>query len=168
MHDKKTAYAVFDGHTSGDMKAYVYKTSDFGKTWKSITTNEIEIFARNIQEDYVNPDLLFLGTEFGLYITIDGGKKWTKFTNKVPSTAIHFIDLQKTTSDLVLGTHGRGVIIIDDISPLRSINKQVLSKKLHFFKANLYMDDQNGFAGSGGSFGAETQFVGANPNSGFK
>ena len=74
VHNKQTAYAVFDGHVSGDMKAYVYKTSDFGKTWSSIATDEIEIFARNIQEDFVNPDLLFLGTELGLYITINGGK----------------------------------------------------------------------------------------------
>ena len=122
VHNKQTAYAVFDGHVSGDMKAYVYKTSDFGKTWSSIATDEIEIFARNIQEDFVNPDLLFLGTELGLYITINGGKKWSKFTNKVPPVAIHFIALQKQTNDLVLGTHGRGVIIIDDISPLRSLN----------------------------------------------
>ena len=146
------------------MKAYVYKTSDFGKTWSSIATDEIEIFARNIQEDFENPDLLFLGTELGLYITINGGKKWSKFTNKVPPVAIHFIALQKQTNDLVLGTHGRGVIIIDDISPLRSINKDVLSKKLHFFDSDVFhMSDKSGSFGNG--FGAETQFVGDNPSS---
>ena len=164
VHNKQTAYAVFDGHVSGDMKAYVYKTSDFGKTWSSIATDEIEIFARNIQEDFENPDLLFLGTELGLYITINGGKKWSKFTNKVPPVAIHFIALQKQTNDLVLGTHGRGVIIIDDISPLRSINKDVLSKKLHFFDSDVFhMSDKSGSFGNG--FGAETQFVGDNPSS---
>ncbi len=166
VHNKKTAYAVFDGHTSGDMKAYVYKTSDFGQTWKSIVTDDIEIFARNIQEDYVNPDLLFLGTEFGLYITIDGGKSWSKFKNKVPSAAIHFIALQNKTNDLVLGTHGRGVIIIDDISPLRKINNEILSKKLHFFASDTtFMSDKNGFLGDGGYFGSETQFAGDNPSS---
>ncbi|EDP70896.1 glycosyl hydrolase, BNR repeat [Flavobacteriales bacterium ALC-1] len=162
VHNKGTAYAVFDGHTMNDMNPYVYKTSDFGKTWVSITTPEIESFARNIQEDYVNPNLLFLGTEFGLYITLDGGKSWSKFTNNVPAVAIHFIDLQKRTNDLVLGTHGRGVIIIDDISPLREITPEIMTKKLHFFASKpTVMVDQGGFSGS---FGAETQFVGRNPS----
>ncbi len=162
VHDKGTAYAVFDGHTMNDMNPYVYKTTDYGKTWTSITTPEISGFARNIQEDYVNPNLLFLGTEFGLYITLDGGQSWSKFTNNVPAVAIHFIDLQKRTNDLVLGTHGRGIIIIDDISPLREINPEVLNKKVHFFESKpTVMIDQSGFAGS---FGAETQFVGRNPS----
>ncbi|WP_299122952.1 hypothetical protein [uncultured Winogradskyella sp.] len=162
VHDKGTAYAVFDGHTMNDMNPYVYKTSDFGATWTSITTPEIKSFARNIQEDYVNPNLLFLGTEFGLYITLDGGKSWSKFTNNVPAVAIHFIDLQKRTNDLVLGTHGRGVIIIDDISPLREITPEIMTKKVHFFESKpTVMVDQSGFAGS---FGTETQFVGRNPS----
>ncbi len=163
VHGKGTAYAVFDGHTSGDMKAYAYKTTDYGQTWTNIITDDVEIFARNIQEDYVNPDLLFLGTEFGLYITIDGGKQWAKFTNNMPATAVHFIDLQKRTNDLVMGTHGRGVIIIDDISPLRQINKDAMAKKLHFFESKVAeMNDNSGSFGNG--FGAETQFVGRNPS----
>lgn len=160
VHDKATAYAVFEGHTTGDMNPYAYKTTDYGKTWTNIISNDVVGFARNIQEDYENPNLLFLGTEFGLYITIDGGQNWSKFTKNMPSVAVHFIDLQKCTNDLVMGTHGRGVIIIDDISPLRSINSEVLSKKLHFFDSKpSVMRDQSGFAGS---FGVETQFVGAN------
>ena len=163
VHGKGTAYAVFDGHTTGDMKAYAYKTTDYGKTWTNIITDDVEIFARNIQEDYVNPDVLYLGTEFGLYITIDGGKKWAKFTNNMPATAVHFIDLQKRTNDLVMGTHGRGVIIIDDISPLREINQDAMSKKLHFFNSEVAeMNDNSGSFGNG--FGAETQFVGQNPS----
>lgn len=162
VHDKGTAYAVFDGHTSGDMNPYAYKTTDFGQTWTNIISDDVVGFARNIQEDYVNPDLLFLGTEFGLYITNNGGKSWGKFTNNMPSVAVHFIDLQKRTNDLVMGTHGRGVIIIDDISPLRSINKDALSEKLHFFDSKpMVMHDQSGFSGS---FGDETQFVGGNPS----
>lgn len=157
--DAGTAYAVFDGHTSGDMTPYTYKTSDFGKTWTSILTEEVVGFVRNIQEDYVNPDLLFLGTEFGLYITTDGGKKWNKFTNNMPAVAVHFIDLQKSTNDLVMGTHGRGVIIIDDISPLREINEEILAKDLHFFaNAPTVINEKSDFAAN---FGSETQFVGA-------
>lgn len=160
VHNKGTAYAVFDGHTSGDMNAYAYKTTDYGQTWTNIISDDIVGFARNIQEDYVNEDLLFLGTEFGLYITTDGGKSWGKFTNNMPSVAVHFIDLQKKTNDLVMGTHGRGVIIIDDISPLREINDKTLSEKLHFFESDpMVMNDQSGFSGS---FGYETQFIGGN------
>lgn len=162
VFNKGTAYAVFDGHTMNDQNPYAYKTTDFGKTWTNIITDDIEGFARNIQEDYENPDLLFLGTEFGLYITIDGGKKWNEFENNMPAVAVHFIDLQKETSDLVLGTHGRGIIIIDDISPLREINQEVLTKNVHFFKnkpTTIY--EGSGFSGN---FGSETQFVGRNPS----
>ena len=109
-----------------------------------------------------NENLLFLGTEFGLYITADGGKHWEKFTKNVPPVAVHFIDLQKQTNDLVLGTHGRGIIIIEDISPLREITTEVLKSKLHFFSSKpMKLSDESGFAGS---FGAETQFVGENAN----
>lgn len=162
VHDKGTAYAVFDGHTMNDKTPYAYKTSDYGQTWTSIITSDIKGFARNIQEDYVNPDLLFLGTEFGLYITTDGGKSWNKFTNNMPAVAVLFIDLQKRTNDLVMGTHGRGIIIIDDISPLRELTPEVTEQEVHFFESNpAVMDDQSGFSGS---FGDETQFVGANPS----
>ena len=162
VFNKGTAYAVFDGHTMNDMKPYAYKTTDFGKTWTNIISDDVYGFVRNIQEDYVNPDLLFLGTEFGLYITTNGGKHWNKFTNNMPATAVHFIDLQKRTNDLVMGTHGRGVIILDDISPLREINDEVLNKKVHFFKSkHTVMYEEGSFAGS---FGAETQFVGSNPS----
>ena len=162
VFDKGTAYAVFDGHTMNNMNPYAYKTTDFGKTWTNIITDEINGFVRNIQEDYVNPDLLFLGTEFGLYITVDGGKHWNKFKNNMPAVAVHFIDLQKRTNDLVMGTHGRGVIIIDDISPLREINQEVLQKKVYFFKSKpTIINEESNFSGS---FGAETQFVGRNPS----
>jgi len=162
VHNKGTAYAVFDGHSSGDMKPYAMKTLDYGKTWKSIISDDIDnrAFVRNIQEDYVNEDLLFLGTEFGLYVTIDGGNNWSHFTNNMPPVAVHFIDLQKQTNDIVMGTHGRGVIIIDDISPLRELDQSVLAKDLHFFKNKPFtMVEESGFSGS---FGAETQFVGGN------
>lgn len=161
-HSKGTAYAVFDGHAQNDMKPYVYKTSDFGKTWKSLVTDDIIGFARNIQEDYENEDLLYLGTEFGLFITIDGGKNWSRFTNNMPATAVHFIDLQKKTNDLVLGTHGRGVIIVDDISPLRQINQDVLKKDVHFFTTKPGIIKEEGGFGGGST---ELQFVGSNPSS---
>lgn len=160
--NKGSAYAVFDGHTMNDTKPYAFKTTDFGKTWTNIISNDVTGFVRNIQEDYVNPDLLFLGTEFGLFITVDGGKNWSKFTNNVPAVAVHFIDLHKRTNDLVLATHGRGIIIIDDISPLREINQDILQKNVHFFdiKPTVIYEEGN----FSGSFGTETQFTGANPS----
>ena len=161
VHDENTAYVVFDGHTSGDMKAYAFKTTDLGKTWTNIIPNDdVTGFARNIQEDYVNKDLLFLGTELGLYITINGGDKWSKFTKNVPPVAIHYIELQANTNDLVMGTHGRGVIIIDDISPLREINETNLSNKLYFFERDEFEIQE--FGGFADNFGRETQFIGAN------
>lgn len=162
VHDRGTAYAVFEGHTRGDRTPYVYKTTDYGVSWTSIVTEDIKAFVRNIQEDYINPDLLFLGTEMGLYITNNGGQTWSHFTKNLPPVAIHHIELQKQTNDLVMGTHGRGVIIIDDISPLRSIGEEELASKLHFFKpTGLVMRDKSyGFVEN---FGTETQFVGENP-----
>ena len=161
VHDENTAYVVFDGHTTGDMKAYAYKTTDLGKTWTNIIPNDDVIgFTRNIQEDYVNEDLLFLGTELGLYVTINGGDKWSKFTKNVPPVAIHYIELQSNTNDLVMGTHGRGVIIIDDISPLREINETNLSNKLYFFERDEFEIQE--FGGFADNFGRETQFIGPN------
>jgi photosystem II stability/assembly factor-like uncharacterized protein len=161
VHGEGTAYAVFDGHTQNDMNTYVYKTTDFGQNWKSIVTEDIYGFARNIQEDYEKEDLLFLGTEAGLYITINGGKNWSKFTNNMPSTAVHYIELQKQTSDIVVGTHGRGIIIIDDISPLREIDQEVLAKDVHFFQTKPAMFvEENGFGGTS----TEMEYVGPNPS----
>jgi hypothetical protein len=143
------------------MKAYAFKTTDLGKTWTNIIPNDdVTGFTRNIQEDYVNKDLLFLGTELGLYITINGGDKWSKFTKNVPPVAIHYIELQANTNDLVMGTHGRGVIIIDDISPLREINETNLSNKLYFFERDEFEIQE--FGGFADNFGRETQFIGAN------
>jgi len=162
VHGKGTAYAVFEGHTTGDLKPYALKTTDYGKTWNSIISNDIDThaFVRNIQEDYVNEDLLFLGTELGLYVSIDGGKNWSHFTNNMPLVAVHYIELHKKTNDLVMGTHGRGVIIIDDISPLRELDQSVLAKEVHFFKNTPFtMLEDSGFSGS---FGIETQFMGEN------
>jgi hypothetical protein len=157
--NKGTAYAVFDGHTQNDSKPYAYKTTDFGKTWKSIISPDVVGFVRNIQEDYKNENLLFLGTELGLYITVDGGINWSKFDNNMPSVAVHWIDMHPKTNDLVMGTHGRGVIIIDDISPLRQIKPEMLSKEVYFFDSKPFvMPEESTFGGTSSS----NQFVGDN------
>lgn len=160
-HDMMTAYVVFDGHTSGDMKPYVYKTTNGGKTWQSIITDEVPIFARSIQEDFVNPDLLYLGTEAGLYVTVNGGKSWSQFTNNMPAVAVHHVELHKRDHSLVMGTHGRGIIIIDDITPLRQLTPEVVKEKVHFFETEpQIMNEGAGFGG----YGLMGEFVGANPS----
>jgi photosystem II stability/assembly factor-like uncharacterized protein len=164
VHGEGTAYAVFNAYTRGDMKPYAYKTTDFGETWVSIISDDIPVFARSIQEDFENEDLLFLGTEFGLYVTLDGGKSWSRFDNNVPAVAIHHLEMHPKTNDIVMGTHGRGVIIIDDVSPLREISQEVLDKKLHFFESKPFVMKE-----SSGSFGEksgyQTEWYGRNPSS---
>ncbi|SFF27846.1 WD40/YVTN/BNR-like repeat-containing protein [Thermoflexibacter ruber] len=159
--DKNICYVVFEGHTQNDMTPYVYKTTDMGKTWKSLVTPDIKGFTRNIKEDLENPNLLFLGTEVGLFITVDGGQNWSQFTNNMPSVAVHYITIHPETNDLVMGTHGRGIIIIDDISPLRQITNENISKNVYFFKTKpTVLRDDTPFS-EGGDMG---EYVGANPN----
>jgi hypothetical protein len=157
-----TAYAIFDGHTKNDYQAYAFKTTDFGKTWNSIISKDIDGFTRSLQEDYVNENLLFLGTEKGLYITIDGGKNWSKFENDMPAAPVFYIDLHKKTNDLVMATHGRGIIIIDDISVLRQITQNIVNKDVHFFETKAFPKlEESSFGGTA----SELEFVGENPNS---
>ena len=165
VHGKEIAYAVFDGHTKNDYTAYVYKTVDFGKTWQSIATSEITAFARNIQEDYANKNLLYVGAENGLYITLNGGKTWSAFTNNFPKVAVHYLELHPTKHSLVAATHGRGIIILDDVRPLRNINEGLLTKNLSFFETDRFtLPEKSNFGGTA----AENQFVGDNPSSNAK
>jgi photosystem II stability/assembly factor-like uncharacterized protein len=163
VHGSGTAYAVFNAYTRGDKKPYAYKTTDFGQTWTNIISDDVPIFARSIQEDLVNENLLFLGTEFGLYVTLDGGRGWSRYDKNVPPVAIHHLEMDPKTNDLVLGTHGRGIIIIDDVSPLREIDQEVLGQKLHFFSSKPFvMEENSGAFGSSSSF--QTEWYGGNPS----
>jgi len=161
VHGKEIAYAVFDGHAKNDYTPYVYKTSDFGKTWKSIVTPEITTFVRNIQEDFVNQDLLYLGAENGLYISLNGGKNWSAFTNNFPKVAVHYLELHPTKHALIAATHGRGIIILDDVRPLRGIKEERLTKNLSFFDTDVFtLPEKSTFGGTA----SENQFVGDNPS----
>jgi photosystem II stability/assembly factor-like uncharacterized protein len=129
--DETTAYATFDRHTFGDMKSYAYKTSDYGKTWTSLNLQENGVlgYAHVIKEDTVDPNLLFLGTEFGLWISVDAGQHWAQYkASNFPSVAVRDIVVHPRESDLVLATHGRGIWIIDDISPLRALTPDLMAK----------------------------------------
>lgn len=156
------AYVVFDGHTQNDKTPYVYKTMDGGKTWKSLVTDEIKGFARCIQEDYQNPKLLYLGTEFGLFISLDGGLSWSQFTTNMPSVSVMHIELHPRDHALVIATHGRGVIIIDDVRPLRQMTEEIAEKGVHFFEREAsIMRDPGAFGG----YSSPGEFVGENPSS---
>src|SRR5205823_1051135 len=136
--DPATAYATFDRHTFGDMYAYAYKTADYGKTWTRIAGPEqgLRGYAHVIKEDNLKPELLFVGTEFGLWISNNGGEDWAQFKGgNFPSVAVRDIAEQPRMNDLVLATHGRGIWIIDDLTPLRNLTDELLQKEASFLPA---------------------------------
>ncbi len=126
-HKRERAYVVFDGHRTGDMNTYVFRTDDLGQTWTSLVTNDLEGYAWVIREDLQKPNLLFLGTEFGLFISLDGGKSWAPYREHFPRVAVRDMVIHPRTHDLVIATHGRGIYIIDDITPLRALTPEVLN-----------------------------------------
>jgi photosystem II stability/assembly factor-like uncharacterized protein len=127
-HDEATAFVTFDGHALGDMKTYVYKTADFGRTWTQLGGDTLKDagYAHVVRQDLVNPDLLFLGTELGLYASVDGGSRWARFTGKLPKVAVRDLAIHPRESDLIIATHGRGVFLVDDITPLRKLTREAL------------------------------------------
>jgi photosystem II stability/assembly factor-like uncharacterized protein len=149
--DEGTAYATFDRHTYGDMKPYLYKTTDYGKTWTALPVQESGVrgYAHVITEDTVKPNILFLGTEFGLWVSIDGGQKWAQYKgSNFPAVAVRDIVVQARQSDLVVATHGRGIWIIDDISPLRALTPDMMSETAGFVTARdavQYVEAQAGW-----------------------
>ncbi len=134
LHDENVVYAVFNNHKNGDFKPYILKSSNKGGSWTSIVGNLPERGSvYSIAEDHINPNLLFAGTEFGVFFTIDGGKNWKQLSGGLPTIAVYDIDIQRRENDLVLATFGRGFYILDDYSPLRSITEEVLNKDAFIF-----------------------------------
>lgn len=157
--DEATAYATFDGHYNGDMKCYVYKTIDYGKTWFPLSSENLKGYAHIIREDLVNKNLLFLGTELGLFVSIDAGKSWYQFTGETPNVAVRDLVIHPIENDLVIATHGRGILIIDDLTPLRKLTEEKLSKELVFLDTKQFLIKN---PAQEQIFGGDDEFTGRN------
>lgn len=153
-----TAYATIDRHTFGDMKPYAYKTTDYGATWTALPVQQAGArgYAHVVKEDTKNSGLLFLGTEFGLWISADGGQRWAQYKGTgFPAVAVRDLVVHPRTSDLILATHGRGIWIIDDIAPWRALTDQMLREDAGFLPvptAVQWMETNGGWAEGDGTF----------------
>ncbi len=158
-----TAYATFDLHTFGDMRPYVYKTNDYGQTWTQIVApvSNVHGYAHVVKEDLVNKDLLFVGTEFGLWVSLDGGRQWAQYKGgDFPNVAVRDLAIHPRDKDLVIATHGRGIWIIDDLTPLRALRPELLAKEAAFIEARATVQQM---PANGGWPGGDAVFVGDNP-----
>jgi photosystem II stability/assembly factor-like uncharacterized protein len=160
-HDAGTAFVTFDNHRRSDFAPYVYKTADYGRTWTSLGAKNVRGYALKIVQDLQDPDLLFLGTEFGLWVSLDGGKGWMQWTHGVPTTSVMDMVIHPREHDLVLATHGRAFFVIDDVRPLRELSEEVQKKPLHLFP----IPDAQQFRaaqGAGARFPGNGEFRGEN------
>jgi photosystem II stability/assembly factor-like uncharacterized protein len=157
-------YASFDNHKMGDFKPYLFKSNDNGHSWISIANNLPDNgMVLAIAEDPVDPQLLFVGTEFGLFFSLDGGGHWTQLKGGMPTIAVRDLAIQKSEGDLVAATFGRGFYVLDDLSPLRNVNTQSLQQESLFpVRDALMYIEQRPIGGKHGSLGA-TYFEADNP-----
>jgi len=160
-----TAYVAFDGHRGGDYNTYVFTTTDFGATWKSIAANlpKGEV-ARGLAEDRKNPDVLYLGTETGLWVSLNRGGAWTHIKANLPTMPIYEIKQHPRDNDLILATHARGIWILDDVSPIQQWAKSEGADSFVFDSEpatvlNAANDQMKGFEG-------DRLFLGENPVAG--
>lgn len=164
--DANTVYATFENHQNADFKPYLLKSTDAGRTWVPINGNLPKngpVWA--IAEDHVNPNLLFVGTEFGLFFSIDGGQKWIQLKGGLPTIQVRDLAIQKRENDLVVGTFGRGIYILDNYTPLRLLKPEMLKEEAQLFPvkdALMYIQAQP-LGGRGKSFQGESFFTAENP-----
>ena len=160
-HDAGSAFVTVDGHRSGDMTPYVFRTTDYGRSWTSLATENLEGYALVVRQDPVNPDLLFLGTEMGLWLSLDGGRGWTRFEGDLPKrVAVRDIAIHPREGDLVVGTHGRGIWIVDDLTPLRHLTAETLEQEVALLPSR---PAQMVIPAAVQDFGGSDQFAAQNP-----
>ena len=157
------AYVTNDRHTSGDLAPYLYRTADYGRTWQRLIgpgTPGVRGYAHVVKEDPVDPNILFVGTEFGLYASLDAGKTWNKFKpDNFPDVAVRDLAFGRG-DDLVLATHGRGIWIVDDISPLRKLTSETLASTVALIPG---APVQQRIQGNGGWAEGDASYAGENP-----
>ncbi len=161
--DEGTVYATFDLHMFGDPRPYAYRSGDYGKTWSALVAPDgpVRGYAHVIKEDLANPDLLFLGTELGLWVSLDGGKQWAHYKGgDLPAVAVRDLAIHPRDHDLVIATHGRGIWIVDDITPLRALTPATLASNAVFLKARPIVQR---VPAQGGWANGDAAFVGPNP-----
>ncbi len=144
--DANTVYVAMDAHKNGDFSPYLIKSTDRGETWTSIAGDlpDRHLVWRLVQ-DHVNQDLLFAATEFGVFFTVDGGEEWVQLEGGAPTIAFRDITIQRSHNDLVAGSFGRGIFILDDYSPLREVSPELLNQEAHLFSprdAKWYVPDE--------------------------
>jgi photosystem II stability/assembly factor-like uncharacterized protein len=161
--DKSTVYITLEDHTRGDFATYILKSTDFGLSWKQCKSDSLRGFAHVIREDLVNKNLLFAGTESGLFISIDAGESWAQFKNEIPSIPVRDIAIHPRDHDVIIGTHGRGAYIIDDITPLRGMSLNTLKEDFTFLPTRI---SEMSFATGFQEFSGSDEFAAANPNRG--
>ena len=132
--NENVVYAAFDNHQQDDFKPYILKSNDKGRSWASIASNLPDRgMIHTIEQDFINPELLFVGTEFSVFFTLNGGQEWVELKEGLPSIAVKDIVIQKRESDLVIATFGRGFYILDDYSPLREVTAELLKTTAYIF-----------------------------------
>ncbi len=164
--DPASAFVVFDNHRREDFKPYVYRTDDWGKTWKSLATLDVKGYAHIVEQDTKAKDLLFLGTEFGLWFSLDGGGRWMKWTHGVPTAPVLDLVIHPREFDLVIATHGRALYVIDDVTPLRTLSEKTMAESLHFYAASDAVQhaqppEPGGFGLGSGEFRGENEPYGS-------
>ncbi|NNL21670.1 MAG: glycosyl hydrolase, partial [Ignavibacteriaceae bacterium] len=157
LHDENTVYATFDNHKQSDFKPYVLVSRDRGKSWTSITGDmEEPQVIYSIIQDHEKAELLFIGTEYGVFFTMNGGQKWIQLKGGVPTIAVRDVDIQRRESDLVLGTFGRGFYLLDNYTPLREIGEKTLEENEYLLfpakDALMFIKRTGTFSSLGSSF----------------
>ena len=168
LHDANTVYAVFDNHKYGDYEPYIYRSTDRGRSWTGLSAGlpERTLLWRVVQ-DHVEPRLLFLGAEFGVFVSFNGGSAWHALKGGLPTIPVRDLAIQRRENDLVLGTFGRGMYILDDYSALRSFPKDTADVEalLYAPRTALWYTPREPLGGGKGSQG-DSYFTGANPDFG--
>ena len=163
-HDPAVAYAANDRHTYGDIKPYVYRTTNYGRTWQRLIgpdTPSVRGYAHVVKEDPVNPNILYVGTELGLFASLDAGRSWAQFKpDNFPAVGVRDLAFSKHGDDLVLGTHGRGIWVIDDISPLRQLTAETVLSNVALLPG---APVQQRIQGYGGWAEGDASYEGENP-----